>query len=395
LGVFSATFKGRFGDCKLRFARYQCQSEACGHRFAPARQHCGIAGRSRLLPGCADLVTYVAAALPHGKAAALLDKVVRFEISEHALQDACEDRGAAVIEVLLEEGERHRPHTEDGTPLPVERPAEATATAPKVAYVALDGVQALTRTKDEAKSVPAEPGQRGGKGACYDIKGAEIKNAVLWTDQDRVQESPTRGWHMQRHVVSLLENCWVFQPLLWLAMLRLRFDQAQVLVVLSDGAHWIRDLFLHLPLKVKPLMILDFYHVVLRIREVLRLVHGDGTDEYKRLSECWIGAIRMGEVQCVLRDLQDIPRKSKEVSDLVTYLTNNLDRMHYPEYEARGLQISSAPVESANFHVTGARIKQQGMRWTRKAAGEMAVLRADHANGHWERRTRQLIRRAA
>jgi hypothetical protein len=394
LGVSGATFKGAFGDVKLSFARYQCQLKACGHRFEPARMHCGLAGRARLLPGCADMVTYAATVAAYGKATELLEKMCRIEVSEHAMQDAVEERGAVVVELHVAEGERHRPHTDDGKPLVVRRPTDCQATAPEVAYAAIDGVYAMVRTKDEARSSDAQ-GARGGKNARYDVEGAEIKNAVLWTDADRVQEAPTRGWHVNRHIVSHLGPCGAFLPLLWVAMLRLRFDQAKVLVVLSDGAHWIRDLFLHLPMAAKPILILDFYHVVLRVRETLRAVHGDGSEEYKRLSECWIGSIRAGHAEYVLNDLKELAAKHESARELAGYITNNLDRMKYDQWEARGLQISSAPVESANYHVTGARLKQQGMRWTRKAANEMATLRADQANGHWERRTRQLIRRAA
>ena len=72
---------------------------------------------------------------------------------------------------------------------------------------------------------------------------------------------------------------------------------------------------------------------------------------------------------------------TEKTNELETYLRNNLDRMHYPAYRARGLRISSAAVESATFHVTGQRLKCQGMRWDEQGAREMAALRADLFNG--------------
>ena len=65
--------------------------------------------------------------------------------------------------------------------------------------------------------------------------------------------------------------------------------------------------------------------------------------------------------------------------------------MHYSAYRERGLRISSAAVESANFHVTGQRLKCQGMRWDEQGARHMAALRADLFNDRWEDRTRQLL----
>ena len=65
--------------------------------------------------------------------------------------------------------------------------------------------------------------------------------------------------------------------------------------------------------------------------------------------------------------------------------------MNYPDYRARGLRVSSSAVESANYHVTGARLKLQGMRWSAQGAGQMALLRADLFNEHWEQRTRKIL----
>ncbi len=64
----------------------------------------------------------------------------------------------------------------------------------------------------------------------------------------------------------------------------------------------------------------------------------------------------------------------------------------YPAYRARVLRISSGAVESANYyHVTGTRLKLQGMRWSAEGAGHMALLRADLFNGQWQARTKQLL----
>ena len=146
------------------------------------------------------------------------------------------------------------------------------------------------------------------------------------------------------------------------------------------------------------LLILDFYHVVMRIREGARLLYADGTEQYRKWSGIWCDSIREGGAVYVMRQIAELAighKHQAELDELAGYLSNNLDRMRYDEYAKRGLQYSSAPVESANFHMTGARLKQQGMRWSAADAGEMAVLRADLCNGHWADRTRQLLKLAA
>ena len=67
---------------------------------------------------------------------------------------------------------------------------------------------------------------------------------------------------------------------------------------------------------------------------------------------------------------------------------------NYPTYWDRGLRISSA-IESANFHVTGQRLKVRGTRWSETGAAQMAALRADLFNRHWEKRTQEVLATAA
>lgn len=142
------------------------------------------------------------------------------------------------------------------------------------------------------------------------------------------------------------------------------------------------------------LPILDLFHVKHRIRETGEFLHATPAEaqswiheQYKRIEDghalMVIDALRWAQPS------SESARKS--VAELSTYLRNNLDRMHYPAYRARGLRISSAAVESANFHVTGQRLKCQGMRWDVQGARRMAALRADLFNGRWEQRTQELI----
>jgi hypothetical protein len=98
------------------------------------------------------------------------------------------------------------------------------------------------------------------------------------------------------------------------------------------------------------------------------------------------------EVIDALRFLRPRRQDAKEkISALRTYLKSNLDRMDYPAYRKMGLRVGSGAVESANYHVTGARLKLQGMRWTKQGARDMAFLRADLFNGNWEKTTRALL----
>ncbi len=164
---------------------------------------------------------------------------------------------------------------------------------------------------------------------------------MLYDGKDCAAEGPSRGCLLEKTYVSHLGDWAAFALLLWVALLRKRFDGAKLLIILSDGSDWIRSRAAWLP--IQTFLILYLYHVEHRIFEVAHAVFGEHT------------------------------------------------RMKYHEYRARGLRVSSAAVESANFHVSGTRLKLQGRRWSAEGAAQMAVLRTDLFNGQWEERTRRLL----
>jgi hypothetical protein len=249
--------------------------------------------------------------------------------------------------------------------------------------------EADRRRKRRAKKNRA----RGGRGRRYRLVGREVKNAVLYSSASCIKESPSRDCITDKRYVSHLGDAKQFAALLWVELLRQRAGEAKRLVVLSDGAEWIRSLCAWLP--IVPLLILDLFHVKHRIWEVANLLHGEHTPEARRWAGTQCDRVEAGRAREVIEALRFLspPRaKAKDAIRLLAdYLSNNLDRMDYPAYRAMGLRVGSGAVESANFHVTGARLKLQGMRWSEQGAREMAYLRADLFNGEWERRTRSLL----
>jgi hypothetical protein len=109
----------------------------------------------------------------------------------------------------------------------------------------------------------------------------------------------------------------------------------------------------------------------------------------------WCEVVEPGRVGYIIQELEEMhdswANVQAKIDALRQHFAHNLDRKDCPAQVARGLRITSGIVESANFRVTGARLKQQGMRWSEKRAGEIALLRADLGNGPWSRRSRQLL----
>jgi hypothetical protein len=70
----------------------------------------------------------------------------------------------------------------------------------------------------------------------------------------------------------------------------------------------------------------------------------------------------------------------------VGYFENQVHRMDYPAYRARGWQIGSGPVESACQPVVGQRLKGAGMHWEADGADAVCHLRALFLSdqGQWD-----------
>jgi hypothetical protein len=72
------------------------------------------------------------------------------------------------------------------------------------------------------------------------------------------------------------------------------------------------------------------------------------------------------------------------VTKAITYFENQGQRMDYPSYVQRGLQIGSGSAESAVKQVVGARINQAGMRWAPEHAEAVAHVRAAILSNRWD-----------
>jgi len=146
------------------------------------------------------------------------------------------------------------------------------------------------------------------------------------------------------------------------------------------------------------LLIRDLYHVKHKIWETAATLYGEGTEAANQWAQEPCQRIEQGQARDVIESLPFLKRSRHkaraQIESLQTYWRHNQDRMDYPRYPARGLRVGSGAVESANYHVTGARLKLPGMRWSEDGAAQMARLRADLFNGVWQDRSRQILEAA-
>lgn len=384
---------------RVELSRRMVECAPCEWQFSPAQRQMML-GDGDFTPRMEEVCTLLATTVPHEMAVKIVGQLTGATVSEYGVQQMVERRGKALEVLLHARADELRPYNVAG--LPRELPTRQ-ATPPNVAYLEIDGVIPMTREEltgkelgqaDKARQRRAKTAHaRGGRGKRFRLVGREVKNAVLYSDDACATESPSRGCLLDKRYVSHLGDSKTFAGLVWVALRERGYDRAGKLVLLSDGADWIRSLAEWLPVPVK--LILDLFHVKHRIWEVANSLFGEHTDKGRVWAHAQCARVEDGRAAGVIQALRFVkPARAetkKLVAELATYLRGNLDRMDYPAYRAAGLRVGSGAVESANYHVTGARLKLQGMRWSEAGAREMALLRADLFNGQWEAQTRLML----
>ena len=131
--------------------------------------------------------------------------------------------------------------------------------------------------------------------------------------------------------------------------------------------------------------ILDFFHVLKRIRTVSKLAESDLVRRDRWVQQ-QVRDLLEGRVDCVIRRWQRLEKKLNEPDDLtsaLTYFRNNRERMRYGEYLAAGYPIGSGVAEGACRNLVKDRMDCTGMHWKIEGARAMLWTRALYLNGEW------------
>jgi len=148
--------------------------------------------------------------------------------------------------------------------------------------------------------------------------------------------------------------------------------------------------------------ILDFIHALTYVfaAAMAGRKYREGWDVYKS----WIQQVWSGRVETVIAALEirlselGEPKEDeadtsprKVVSEALTYLRNNAERMRYDKYRKAGMPITSSHMEST-VKMFNYRLKGTEKFWSEKGAEAMLQLRADHLSetepleAFWEKR---------
>ncbi len=169
------------------------------------------------------------------------------------------------------------------------------------------------------------------------------------------------------------------------------------LLVVGDGASWIRTWFEGLGIDSKA-MVLCWWHLRKRCYESMSWAGGP-KERRRAFAKELLGQLWRGEVAAaieLLRETLEWVRNPSAVEDLIGYLEKR--RAYIPDYQERqraGLWIASTRVEKFNDWAVSSRCKHQGMSWSPSGVLALAALEAARRNGELDewRRVRELPER--
>jgi hypothetical protein len=392
-GTTAFTFKTVFGTVKVRRRRVEHRSD--GRTEVPSAHAWQTPRQVALTPG-----------LRHAACDGMLRDSAQQTVA--GIDARADERGvlakATVLKVVHDEGQR------------LQAAAHARAASVYARDPAALRVFVPPTPRTEPAPDPAEPGdgqdepreeitvalvgfggEPGGPAEVERGQPRQVDPGVALVELDEVKvHAQARTGHKEVLVftalVMIADRCWhlaaattrelTYQVGALLGVLEVHRDTCSLLV-LADGARWIRDWFEGVGVRGGT-MIVCWYHVVKRCQQDLsRACRGRehrGEVEAAVLKALWHG--RVEEAIAVLRCRSAEMRNVKVLEDLIGYL--ELRRRYLPDYEARqraGLWIASNRVEKFNDWSVSARCKHQGMEWTDGGVVALAALEAARRNG--------------
>jgi hypothetical protein len=365
------------GPLTIERAYYHCPS--CHHGHCRGDVAFGL-DHSDLTAGAAELATLAGAVDNFARAAdVILPKMSGISLSESTVERTTEAVGAELGRAIEAKAAFDEPAAWDW-----HKDAEGMTCA----YVSID----LTGVAKQGPNGAAAEGEMAAVGMVYNPVPEERGR---WADPSGRRP----GWQA-RYVASLEGQEAVAEPLHHQAGL-VGIGRAERWIAVCDGGSGLEDL-LRLHFGRLDAVILDFYHASEHLGDFAKAWCPGDAAAAEAAHAAWSHRLKHEGGAAILSwleglDLAANPRARPAWEGVVTYFRNQVHRMDYPSYRAKGWQIGSGPVEAACKSVIGQRMKGSGMRWGHDGADAVCHLRALllSEGGRWEAFWRNHRRNAA
>lgn len=183
-GRRTRSWDSTLGELDLQRRYFWCKD--CQRGLSPAQEKVGLR-ESDFTPAFEEVTSLMATTLPHQLAVEVLHQLLGVEVSAKAAKSMTSRRGSEVVEQIEKEAQELDNYQRTWQTRPPVGPDPNSSGAIEVAYLEIDGVSVPVRKEVERKEI--EERVQGGKGRKYEVRGREVKNAVLYKGSSCALES--------------------------------------------------------------------------------------------------------------------------------------------------------------------------------------------------------------
>lgn len=357
------TIRGR-----VRFSRSMFQCPRCGKTRYPGDEILDVADTTRS-PGVRRMIAFTAGDATFKKSCKQLKALAGITISAKDVERVAE----AIGQDMEQWAQRERDHLRWSPP----PPPETQKTIPTL-YIEYDGT-GVPMVKQALEG-------RKGKQPDGSAKTREAKLGCVFTQTAMDDEGRPVRDPASTSFVGAIEPVAPFGRRIYCEAVRRGFFKAKRVVVLGDGAEWIRttaeDNF------PNAVQIMDLYHAREHVSNLAKLLFERDLKRLNQSRDRWWDYLDDGDINAVVDDARAaLPRDEqarKEPLREMAYLEKNKERMRYRQFRDQGLFIGSGVVEAGCGTLIGQRMKQSGMEWSLGGANAIIALRCIDASNRFE-----------
>ena len=359
----------------VSYARSMFQCSACGATRYPGDEELDMVGTTRS-PGLRRMMARAGSQSTFKEGREDLKIYAGLEVSAKDIERVAEGIGQHTEAWLSQEREEVLKQNET---------LRTEKTLPLL-YISYDGT-GVPMTPEELRG-------RQGKQADGSAKTREAKLGCVFTQTTRDAKGfPVRD-PGSTSFVGAIESAEDFGWRIYGEAERRGLSKAQRVVVLADGAEWVKNLAqIHFP---EAIFIIDLYHARQHISELCKILFARDEKKMGHQRIRWWTDLDDGKVDKIIRQAQQqLPQNAeakKKAETEIHYLEKNKEYMQYGAFRAQGLFIGSGVVEAGCKTLIGQRLKQSGMEWSVRGANAIislrCIIKSNRLEDYWESRAR-------
>ncbi len=371
-GVKAKTVHTLLGPVRFERSRYACSS--CGKTRYPGDEALGVVKTSRS-PGLQRQTARLGAKEPFAEVAKDLHELAGIKLSRKDAERISEAAGEDMEIRDAQERERIRL---------VEPPPPETPKTIGTMYIEYDGT-GVPMTKEEVAG-------RKGKQKDGSAKTREAKLGCVFTQTSFDEKGRPIRDPASTTFTGAIEKAAPFGKRIYAEAVRRGLFEAQRVVVLSDGAEWIKNIAqTHFS---NATHIIDLYHARQHLVVLCRLLFDRDLKGLNRYKDRWWEDLDDGNIEKIAQEAQQFlpkdPAEGKEARREIAYFDKNKERMRYAHFKAQGMFVGSGVIEAGCKNIVADRLKKSGMEWSVRGANAIIALRCTELSrrteNYWEQR---------